>query len=145
MFKNTIIYIDEFVGFTPQEYKVISKILQVAKQVNVTVCTNSLIESKNKESDIFYTNKKTVSKIISLDKEKGQVVVENVNVVKRHTRPNQTNPDGGIVEKNMPFSISNVMYHCSNCKTGVRLGVKFLENGKKVRYCKKCNEVIDKA
>lgn len=66
MFKNTIIYIDEFVGFTPQEYKVISKILQVAKQVNVTVCTNSLIESKNKESDIFYTNKKTVSKLINL-------------------------------------------------------------------------------
>ena len=54
-------------------------------------------------------NKKTVSKIISLDKEKGQVVVENVNVVKRHTRPNQTNPDGGIVEKNMPFSISFYM------------------------------------
>lgn len=44
-------------------------------------------------------NKKTVSKIISLDKEKGQVVVENVNVVKRHTRPNQTNPDGGIVDR----------------------------------------------
>ena len=50
-----------------------------------------------------------------------------------------------IVEKNMPFSISNVMYHCSKCNTGVRLGVKHLENGKKVRYCKKCNEVIDKA
>ena len=56
-------------------------------------------------------DKKKVSKIIGLDKEKGQVVVENVNVVKRHTRPNQTNPDGGIIEKNMPFSISNVMYH----------------------------------
>ena len=107
------------------------------------------IKYKLKKDDpvvvIAKKNKKTVSKIISLDKEKGQVVVENVNVVKRHTRPNQTNPDGGIVEKNMPFSISNVMYHCSNCKTGVRLGVKFLENGKKVRYCKKCNEVIDKA
>ena len=90
-------------------------------------------------------DKKKVSKIIGLDKEKGQVVVENVNVVKRHTRPNQTNPDGEKKEKNMPFSISNVMYHCSKCNTGVRLGVKHLENGKKVRYCKKCNEVIDKA
>ena len=100
------------------------------------------IKYKLKKDDpvvvIAVKNKKTVSKIISLYKEKGQFV-------KRHTRPNQTNPDGGIVEKNMPFSISNVMYHCSNCKTGVRLGVKFLENGKKVRYCKKCNEVIDKA
>lgn len=88
-------------------------------------------------------NKKTKSKIISIDREKGQVVVEGVNVVKRHTRPNQTNPDGGIIEKNMPFSISNVMYHCKKCDTGVRLGIKEV-NGKKARYCKKCKEVVDK-
>lgn len=88
-------------------------------------------------------NKK--SKIIGLDKEKGQVVVENVNVVKRHTRPNQTNPDGGIIEKNMPFSISNVMYHCPKCDKGVRLGIRKLDDGKKVRFCKKCNEDVDKA
>ena len=123
------------------------------------------IKYKLKKNDpvvvISGKNKNTVSKILELDKEKGQVVVENVNVVKRHTRPNQTNPDGGVVkrhtrpnqtnpdggiiEKNMPFSISNVMYHCPKCNKGVRLGVKVLENGKKVRYCKKCNEVIDKA
>lgn len=107
------------------------------------------IKYKLKKNDpvvvISVKNKNTVSKILELDKEKGQVVVENVNVVKRHTRPNQTNPDGGIIEKNMPFSISNVMYHCPKCNKGVRLGVKVLENGKKVRYCKKCNEVIDKA
>ena len=107
------------------------------------------IKYKLKKNDpvvvISGKSKNTVSKILELDKEKGQVVVENVNVVKRHTRPNQTNPDGGIIEKNMPFSISNVMYHCPKCNKGVRLGVKILENGKKVRYCKKCNEVIDKA
>lgn len=90
-------------------------------------------------------NKNAKSKIIDLDKEKGQVVVENVNVVKRHYKPSQTNPDGGIVEKNMPFSISNVMYHCSKCDKGVRLGIKILENNKKVRYCKSCGEVVDNA
>lgn len=76
MFENTIIYIDEFVGFTPQEYKVILKLLQVAKQVNFTVCTDSLLESKNKDNDIFYTNKKTVSKIINLANNNG-IQIEN--------------------------------------------------------------------
>ena len=69
MFKDTIIYIDEFVGFTPQEYKIILRLLEVAKQVNITICTDSLIQSNNKENDIFYTNKKTVSKIINLANE----------------------------------------------------------------------------
>lgn len=90
-------------------------------------------------------DKKTQSKILKVDREKGQVVVENVNVVKRHTKPNQTNPDGGIVEKNMPLSISNVMYFCPKCKKGVRLGYKMTNDGKKVRYCKSCEEIVDKA
>lgn len=76
MFENTIIYIDEFVGFTPQEYKVMLKLLETAKQVNVTICTDSLLESKNKENDIFYTNKKTVSKIINLANNNG-IQIEN--------------------------------------------------------------------
>ena len=76
MFENTIIYIDEFVGFTPQEYKVILELLKVAKQVNITICTDSLLKSKNKENDIFYTNKKTVSKIINLANNNG-IQIEN--------------------------------------------------------------------
>lgn len=76
MFENTIIYIDEFVGFTPQEYKVILELLKVSKQVNITICTDSLLESKNKENDIFYTNKKTVSKIINLANNNG-IQIEN--------------------------------------------------------------------
>ena len=71
MFNNTIIYIDEFVGFTPQEYKIIKRLLDVSKQVNITICTDSLIESKNKEIDIFYTNKKTVMKAINIANSSG--------------------------------------------------------------------------
>lgn len=71
MFKNTIIYIDEFVGFTPQEYKILLELLKVAKKINITVCTDSLLEIKNKDGDIFYTNKKTVSKIINLANSNG--------------------------------------------------------------------------
>lgn len=84
-------------------------------------------------------------RVISVDKDNGMVVVENVNVVKRHTKPNQNNPDGGILDKVMPISISNVMYFCKKCDKGVRLGIKLLENGRKARYCKSCGEVVDKA
>lgn len=90
-------------------------------------------------------DKKKQSKVTLVDKEKGQVLVENVNVSKRHTKPNQSNPDGGIVDKAMPLPISNVMYLCKKCNKGVRLGVKTLEDGKKARFCKSCGEVVDKA
>lgn len=69
MFSNTIIYIDEFAGFTSQEYKIIEKLLVKAKQVYVTICTDSVEFSKIKESDIFYENKKTLKKLVELSKE----------------------------------------------------------------------------
>jgi len=75
---------------------------------------------------------------------KGRVVVESLNVIKRHTRPNQLNPEGGIVEKEAPLSISNVMLICGSCNQATRTGVRLLEDGSKTRYCKKCNESVDK-
>ncbi|WP_321369790.1 50S ribosomal protein L24 [uncultured Desulfuromusa sp.] len=75
---------------------------------------------------------------------KGRVVVEGLNVIKRHTRPNQLNPEGGIVEKEAPLSISNVMLICGSCSQATRTGVRLLEDGSKTRYCKKCNESVDK-
>lgn len=75
---------------------------------------------------------------------KGRVVVENLNVIKRHTRPNQLNPEGGIIEKEAPLSISNVMLICGSCNQAARTGVRLLEDGSKTRYCKKCNESVDK-
>lgn len=74
MFKDTIIYIDEFSGFTKQEYEIIRKLLRCAKQVNVTICSDSLEEAKDL-NDIFYTNKQTVSKLINIAKEE-EVVIE---------------------------------------------------------------------
>lgn len=57
MFDNSIVYIDEFAGFTKQEYNIVEKILEKAKQVNITICADNLDENTNKESDIFYFNK----------------------------------------------------------------------------------------
>ncbi|ORJ63134.1 50S ribosomal protein L24 [Geothermobacter hydrogeniphilus] len=73
-----------------------------------------------------------------------RVVVENLNMVKRHTRPSQTNQDGGIVEKEAPLAISNVMLVCASCNKPTRTGVRVLDDGAKVRFCKKCNEIVDK-
>lgn len=74
----------------------------------------------------------------------GRVLVEGVNVVKRHSKPNAANPQGGIVEKEAPIQASNVMI--ADPKTGAptRIGKKILADGTKVRYAKKSGEVLDK-
>lgn len=74
---------------------------------------------------------------------KNQLLVEKVNLVKRHTRPSSKHRQGGIIEKESPINISNVMIICTKCNTAVRIGSKTLEDGEKVRCCKKCGEVID--
>ncbi len=83
-------------------------------------------------------------KVLRVFPAKGRVVVENINVVKRHTRPSQLNPEGGIIEKEAPLSISNVMLVCGSCNQATRTGIRLLEDGTKSRYCKKCNESVDK-
>lgn len=73
-----------------------------------------------------------------------RVVVENVNVVKRHTKPNPMRGiSGGIVEKEAPIHISNVALYNPASKKGDRVGYRVLEDGRKVRYFKSTNEVVD--
>ena len=78
----------------------------------------------------------------SIPKEE-RVLVEGVNIVKRHTKPNPVNPEGGIVEKEAPIHVSNVAI--ADPKTGkpTRVGYKVLEDGTKVRVAKKSGEIID--
>ncbi|MCD6133651.1 MAG: 50S ribosomal protein L24 [Deltaproteobacteria bacterium] len=80
-------------------------------------------------------------KILSFVSKKDAVIVEGINIVKRHTRPSSTSK-GGIIEKEAPIHISNIMLVCPHCSKRVRIGYKFLDDGKKVRYCKKCGETI---
>lgn len=84
-----------------------------------------------------------VGKILKLDGKSGRVTVEKTNMVKRHTRPTQTNA-GGIVEKELPIHYSNILLMCPKCNRGVRHGNKDV-SGKKVRVCKRCNENLDVA
>ena len=83
-------------------------------------------------------------KVLRVFPGKSRVVVEGLNMIKRHTRPNQLYPEGGILEKEAPLSASNVMLICGSCNQPVRTGVRLLEDGDKTRYCKKCNESVDK-
>ncbi len=82
-------------------------------------------------------------KILNVISQKECVMVEKINFVKRHTRPGAKAKQGGIVEKEAPVHISNVMIVCNKCNSTVRVGRKTLEDGNKVRYCKKCGELID--
>jgi large subunit ribosomal protein L24 len=81
-------------------------------------------------------------KVIRVLPQDARVLVSRVNMVKRHTRQSQENK-GGIISREAPLAISNVQYFCPKCKAGVRLGVKVLEDGRKVRTCSKCAEVLD--
>ncbi|WP_434073811.1 50S ribosomal protein L24 [Moorella naiadis (nom. illeg.)] len=82
-------------------------------------------------------------KVLSVATAKGRVIVEGVNIVKRHTRPTQKLPQGGIIEKEAPIASSNVMLFCNKCNRPTRIGRQILADGSKARVCKKCGEVLD--
>ncbi len=80
-------------------------------------------------------------KVIQVIPSQDKVIVEGISVVKRHTKPSQKMPQGGIVEKEAPIHVSNVMPYCSSCRKGVRVA-HTIENGKKVRVCRKCGSEL---
>jgi large subunit ribosomal protein L24 len=84
-----------------------------------------------------------IGAVLKLDAKKGRVVVEKVNMVKVHTKPSAKTAQGGIIEKEAALSISNVMIVCNRCTEPTRIGFRQLEDGSKVRVCKKCGEPMD--
>jgi len=89
-----------------------------------------------------YKGKKgKVREVITKD---NRLVVEGINLRKFHKKPRKTGEPGGILEKELPISVSNVKLVCPSCGEPTRVGFMFLENKRKVRYCKKCNEIADK-
>ena len=84
-------------------------------------------------------------RVLSVNPRKNTVIVEHTHLIKRHTRPNPAkNIKGGIVEKEAPLNVSNVLIVCSSCGKHSRIGHNVLPDGSKVRVCKRCNATLDK-
>jgi len=81
-------------------------------------------------------------KVLSINTADGRILVEGINFIKKNMRRTQENQQGGIIQKESPLSISNVMLLCKHCNRPARVGFKKLQDNSKVRFCKKCNEVI---
>jgi large subunit ribosomal protein L24 len=88
-------------------------------------------------------DKSKTGKVQKIVPKKNGVLVEGLNVVKRHSRARGNEP-GGIVEKEAPINISNVLIYCGKCKKAVRTKVNLLDDGNKARVCVKCGESFDK-
>jgi large subunit ribosomal protein L24 len=82
-------------------------------------------------------------KVLKVIPKKNVAVIERVNLVKRHTRPRGPQQSGGILEKEAPLRLSNLMIMCDKCNAPVRVGRKFLASGEKVRICRRCGEPLE--
>ncbi len=89
-------------------------------------------------------DKGKIGKVLHVDRKKMRVIVEGLNIVKKAKRPDQQNQKGGIIDIEAPIHISNVMVVCPKCNKPVRVKKKTLDDGKRVRICGKCGEVLDK-
>jgi large subunit ribosomal protein L24 len=82
-------------------------------------------------------------KVLLVSPAKKKAVVEALNMATRHERPSQRNPQGGLVEKEAPIHISNLMLVCAKCGKPTRVSRRVLGDGSKARECKRCSEIID--
>ena len=82
-------------------------------------------------------------KILKVTPDKGKVVIEGVNRVRKHQRPTRALPQGGILRIEAALDASTVMLECNKCDRPTRIGIKILDNGDRVRCCKKCGEILE--
>ena len=101
------------------------------------------IKKDDKVKVIVGKDQGKIGKVLKVDRKKNRILVEKINMVKRHSKPNNQNRQGGIIEKEMPLQSSNVMVMCGKCVAPVRIKMQRLEDGNKVRVCVKCNEALD--
>jgi large subunit ribosomal protein L24 len=82
-------------------------------------------------------------RVLAVEPGNNRLLVERLNMIKRHMKPSKKYSQGGIIEKEAPVHQSNVMLVCPKCSKPTRIGNSILENGKKIRTCRKCGEVVD--
>ncbi|MBF0553482.1 MAG: 50S ribosomal protein L24 [Nitrospirae bacterium] len=103
--------------------------LSIKKEDTVVVLTG---KGKGKKGRVILAHPKSYT-----------LLIEGVNMIKKHMKPNNQYKQGGIIEKESPIHVSKVMLVCSRCSKPTRIGNVALDSGKKVRVCKKCKEVMD--
>jgi len=104
----------------------------------------SSIKKNDKVEVLSGREKGRQGKVLKILKEKNMALVERVNMVKRHTKPGgKAGQQGGIIEKEAPLKLSKLMVVCPKCAKTTRIGSRVLEDGERVRYCKKCSEQIE--
>ncbi len=82
-------------------------------------------------------------RVLSILPSKDRILIESLNMIKRHMKPSKKYSQGGIIEREAPVHLSKVMLVCPKCSKPTRIGNTMLENGKKIRSCKKCGEVVE--
>lgn len=82
-------------------------------------------------------------RVIEAIPSENRVIVEKVKIIKKHQKPNMKQRQGGIIEREAKIDVSNVKIFCSKCGKPTRIAQKKLEDGKKVRVCRKCDEMLD--
>jgi len=101
------------------------------------------IKKDDKVKIVAGKDKGKIGKVLKVNRKKNRVLVENVNIMKRHTKPTAKTKQGGIVEGEAAIQVSNVMVMCNKCVTPTRIKMQRLEDGKKIRACTKCGEALD--
>jgi large subunit ribosomal protein L24 len=103
------------------------------------------VQIRRNDSVIVISGKERgkTGKVLRVHREENSVIIERVNLVKRHTKPRGPQQPGGIVEKEAAIDASNVMILCDKCNAPVRVGRKVLSDGKKIRICRRCKEALD--
>lgn len=97
-----------------------------------------LIRSGDTVQVITGADRGVKSRVLLIDRAAGKAVVEGVARVYKHVRRSQKHPQGGRLSKEMPVQLSNLAFYCTTCDKGVRLGARFVKDGSKERYCRKC-------
>lgn len=102
-----------------------------------------VIRKNDKVMVLVGKEKGKIGTVLKVNAETQRVIVEKTNMVKRHSRPTRQVAQGGIIEKEAPIHLSNVMIVCNKCAERTRIGKRKLDDGSKVRICKKCGEQIE--
>lgn len=102
------------------------------------------LEIKKNDTVLVTTGREKGKKgrVLSVDPSEDKLLIERINIIKRHMKPSKKYTQGGIIEKEAPLHISNVMLLCPKCEKPTRIAHTVLADGQKVRTCKRCKEVI---